>query len=383
MYASKVENLAPSKTIAISTLAQELKAQGKDVLSFSAGEPDFDTPNSIKEAAIKAIEQGFSKYTAVKGVPELLKAISHKFKQENGLEYAPDEVMVSNGAKQCLFNAIQALLNSGDEVIIPAPYWVSYPEIVNYSGGKSVFLPTSLESSFKITPEQLKTALTPKTKMLILSSPSNPTGMIYSKEELQALANVLEKTNVWVLSDEIYEKLVYEGVFYSFGALPNMLDRTISINGLSKAFSMTGWRVGYLGTKDKTLLKHMVALQSHSTSNINSITQRAALAALSGCAQADIETMRLAFKERRDVAFGTLREIPGLTTIKPQGAFYLWIKIPGDSTQFCQQLLEEQGVAFVPGSAFGMEGFVRMSYACSLEQIKQGLERLKVFMQKR
>ncbi|WP_163564002.1 pyridoxal phosphate-dependent aminotransferase [Helicobacter suis] len=383
MYASKVENLAPSKTIAISTLAQELKAQGKDVLSFSAGEPDFDTPNSIKEAAIKAIEQGFSKYTAVKGIPELLKAISDKFKQENSLDYAPDEVMVSNGAKQCLFNAIQALLNPGDEVIIPAPYWVSYPEIVNYSGGKSVFLPTSLENSFKITPEQLKTALTPKTKMLILSSPSNPTGMIYSKEELQALANVLEKTNVWVLSDEIYEKLVYEGAFYSFGALPNMLDRTISINGLSKAFSMTGWRVGYLGTKDKTLLKHMVALQSHSTSNINSITQRAALAALHGCAQVDIETMRLAFKERRDVAFETLRQIPGLTMIKPQGAFYLWIKIPGDSTQFCQQLLEEQGVAFVPGSAFGMEDFVRMSYACSLEQIKQGLERLKVFMQKR
>ncbi|WP_163532300.1 pyridoxal phosphate-dependent aminotransferase [Helicobacter suis] len=380
MYASKVENLAPSKTIAISTLAQELKAQGKDVLSFSAGEPDFDTPSSIKEAAIKAIEQGFSKYTAVKGIPELLKAISHKFNQENSLEYAPDEVMVSNGAKQCLFNAIQALLNPGDEVIIPAPYWVSYPEIVNYSGGKSVFLSTSLESSFKITPEQLKTTLTPKTKMLILSSPSNPTGMIYSKEQLQALASVLEKTNVWVLSDEIYEKLVYEGTFYSFGALPNMLDRTISINGLSKAFSMTGWRVGYLGTKDKTLLKHMTALQSHSTSNINSITQRAALAALSGCAQADIEIMRLAFKERRDVAFETLRSIPGLSTIKPQGAFYLWIKIPGDSALFCQQLLEEQGVALVPGSAFGMEGFVRMSYACSLEQIKEGLERLRAFM---
>ncbi len=380
MYSKQITQIQESSTIAITTLAQELKAQGKDILSFSAGEPDFDTPESIKQAAVQAIQEGHSKYTPVKGIPELLKSVSTKFQQENQLDYRPDEVMLCNGAKQCLFNVFQALLNPGDEVIISTPCWVTYPELVRYSGAKAVFLPTTEESGFKITPAQLKSALAPQTKFIVLASPSNPTGMVYSKEELEALAQVIAPSNAFVVSDEIYEKLVYDGAFYAFGALPGMLERTITINGLSKAFSMTGWRVGYLGTKDKTLLKHMVALQSHSTSNINSIAQYAALKALSGVANADVERMRLAFKERRDLACARINAIPGLSCLKPQGAFYLWIKIPGASLEFCQNLLKDQGVALVPGVAFEMEGFVRMSYACSIKQIESGLERLQKFM---
>ncbi|GMT38399.1 Aspartate aminotransferase AspB [Helicobacter bizzozeronii] len=380
MYATKIQNIAQSQTIAITTLAQELKAQGKDILSFSAGEPDFDTPQSVKEAAMLAIQKGYSKYTPVKGIPTLLEAISKKFREENQLDYSPSEVMVSNGAKQCLFNVFQALLNPQDEVIIPVPYWVTYPELVRYSGANPVFIPTNAQSQFKITPDQLQNALTPKSKILVLTSPSNPTGMVYSQEELHALAQVLKNTNVWVLSDEIYEKLVYEGAFYSFGAIEGMLERTISVNGLSKAFSMTGWRVGFLGTKDKTLLKHITALQSHSTSNINSIAQHAALSALSGVARVDVERMRLAFEKRRDLAYNLVSQIPGIKVSKPQGAFYLFFEIGQDSLEFCQSLLEKEGVALVPGIAFGMEGFVRLSYACSEEQIKTGCERLARFM---
>ncbi|WP_120951177.1 pyridoxal phosphate-dependent aminotransferase [Helicobacter sp. L8] len=379
MYSPQITQIEESKTIAITTLAQELKSQGKDILSFSAGEPDFDTPKSVKQAAIEAINKGYSKYTPVKGIPELLAKVSAKFQSENQLDYHPDEVMVSNGAKQCLFNVFQALLSPGDEVVIPAPYWVTYPELVRYSGAKAVFLPTTQESDFKITPAQLKSALNPQTKIIVLTSPSNPTGMVYSKEELEALAQVIATSNAFVLSDEIYEKLVYDGAFYAFGAIPGMLERTITINGLSKAFSMTGWRIGYLGTKDKALLKHMTALQSHSTSNINSITQYAALSALSGVANEDVERMRLAFKQRRDIAFEGINAIKGLSCLKPQGAFYLWIHIPSPSLEFCQNLLRDQGVALVPGVAFGMENFVRMSYACSLEQIQQGLQRLAKF----
>ncbi|WP_199763967.1 pyridoxal phosphate-dependent aminotransferase [Helicobacter felis] len=383
MYSKQITQIQESSTIAITTLAQELKAQGRDILSFSAGEPDFDTPESVKQAAIKAIQAGHSKYTPVKGIPDLLKSVSAKFQQENQLDYAPDEVMLCNGAKQCLFNVFQALLNPEDEVIIPTPCWVTYPELVRYSGAKAVFVPTSAESGFKITPAQLKSALNAQTKIIVLTTPSNPTGMVYSKEELEALAQVIATSNAFVLSDEIYEKLVYDGAFYAFGALSGMLERTITINGLSKAFSMTGWRVGFLGTKDKTLLKHMVALQSHSTSNINSIAQYAAVYALSGAVNADVERMRLAFKERRDVAYAGINTIEGLSCLKPQGAFYVWIKIPHSSVEFCQDLLQSQGVALVPGSAFEMEGFVRMSYACSLEQIKKGLARLKEFMEQR
>ena len=275
-YANRITNLSESITIAISTLARELKAQGKDILSFSAGEPDFDTPKAVKDLAIAAIQNGFTKYTAPAGIPELLTAISQKLERDNHLSYSTKEIIVSSGAKQALFNVFQALIDNGDEVIIPSPYWVTYPELVTYSNGKNVFIETSQENNFKITKEQLKAAITPKTKMLVLTSPSNPTGMVYSRQELEEIADTLKGTNIWVLSDEIYEKLVYEGNFTSSGSISaDMLERTITINGLSKSAAMTGWRMGYLATKDQKLRQYINGLQGQSISNVNSITQKA------------------------------------------------------------------------------------------------------------
>ena len=289
MYATRVTNLSESITIAISTLARELKAQGKDILSFSAGEPDFDTPQIIKDEAIKALQNGFTKYTAVAGIPELLQAISDKLLRENHLNYTPQEIVVNSGAKHSLFNIFQALIDTDDEVIIPSPYWVTYPELVTYSGGKNVFIETTQENNFKITPKQLKAAITPKTKMLVLTTPSNPTGMVYSKIELESIAEILKNTNIWVISDEIYEKLVYDGDFTSCGSISqDMLERTITINGLSKAVAMTGWRMGYLATKDRKLRQLILNLQSQCISNINSITQKASIPALDGRAEAEI-----------------------------------------------------------------------------------------------
>ena len=283
MYATRVTNLSESITIAISTLARELKAQGKDILSFSAGEPDFDTPQIIKDEAIKALQNGFTKYTAVAGIPELLQAISDKLLRENHLNYTPQEIVVNSGAKHSLFNIFQALIDKDDEVIIPSPYWVTYPELVTYSGGKNVFIETTQENNFKITPKQLKAAITPKTKMLVLTTPSNPTEMVYSKSELESIAEILKNTNIWVISDEIYEKLVYDGDFTSCGSISqDMLERTITINGLSKAVAMTGWRMGYLATKDRKLRQLIINLQSQCISNINSITQKASIPALDG-----------------------------------------------------------------------------------------------------
>ncbi|MDE5592140.1 MAG: pyridoxal phosphate-dependent aminotransferase, partial [Helicobacter sp.] len=383
MYSNRINNLSESITIAISTLARDLKAQGKDILSFSAGEPDFDTPKIIKEEAIKAIESGFTKYTAVAGIEELLQAISNKLKKENNLEYSPKEIIVSNGAKHSLFNIISALIQKGDEVIIPAPYWVSYPELVSYSMGTNIFIHTTQENNFKITPQQLKEAITPKTKMLILTSPSNPTGMVYSKEELQALSEVLKNTNIWVISDEIYEKLVYDGRFISVGSLStDMLERTITVNGLSKSVAMTGWRIGYLATKDKKLCKLINNLQSQSTSNICSITQKASMAALNGKADEEIEKMRLAFKARRDFAYERLNAIKGLNVKLPDGAFYLFIncqEIQPDSMLFCKELLEKAGVAVVPGIGFGMDGYFRFSFASDLTSIENGINKIQKF----
>lgn len=328
LYSSKIQSLSESTTIAISTLAKELKSQGKDILSFSAGEPDFDTPQAIKDAAIKALNDGFTKYTPVAGIPELLKAIAFKLKKENNLDYEPSEILVSNGAKQSLFNAIQALIEKGDEVIIPVPFWVTYPELVKYSGGVSQFIQTDEKSHFKITPKQLKDALSPKTKMLILTTPSNPTGMLYSKAELEALGEVLKDTPIWVLSDEIYEKLVYKGEFVSCAAVSEeMKKRTITINGLSKSVAMTGWRMGYAASKDKKLVKLMNNLQSQCTSNINSITQMASIVALEGLVDKEIETMRQAFEKRCDLAHAKINAIEGLSALKPDGAFYLFINI--------------------------------------------------------
>lgn len=387
MYSHRIESLSESMTIAISTLARELQAKGKDVLSFSAGEPDFDTPQAIKEEAIKAIESGFTKYTSVAGIPALLEAIAGKLARENGLRYESKEIIVSNGAKHSLFNIFQALIEAGDEVIIPAPYWVSYPELVTYSGGKNVFIETNDESGFKITPAQLKAAITPKTKALVLTSPSNPTGAVYSRAELEALAEVLRDTSVWVISDEMYEKLVYGVEFVSVASISeDMLRRTITVNGLSKSAAMTGWRLGYLACKDKRLIKLMDNLQSQCTSNINSITQKAAIAGFDGRIDAEVERMRQEFERRRDYAVSALNAIPGLSVIKPEGAFYLFINaknLERDSMKFCKALLEEEGVAVVPGIGFGMEGYFRFSFATSLENIQEGIGRIARFCERR
>ncbi len=384
MLTDRVNILSESITIAISTLAQELKAQGKNILSFSAGEPDFDTPQVIKDAAIKAINEGFTKYTAVDGIPDLKAAIALKLKRDNGLEYKPNQIIANNGAKHSLYNLFACTIQGGDEVIIPAPYWVTYPELVMYCGGTVVEIETNDASGFKMTPEQLKAALTPKTKMVILTSPSNPTGAVYSREELTALGKVLEGTNVLVASDEMYEKLIYDGEFTSAAAVSDdMFQRTITINGLSKSVAMTGWRFGYMAAANTEIIQATKKLQSQSTSNINSITQKAAIVGLNGGADADIEAMRIQFKARRDEAVKLLNEIDGLSVLSPAGAFYLFVNIKevsNDSMQFCKELLEDQGIAVVPGVGFGSEGYFRFSFATDIESIRAGIKRIATFV---
>ena len=385
MLTDRINTLSESITMAITALAQELKAQGKDIISFSAGEPDFDTPQVIKDAAIEAINSGFTKYTAVDGIPALREAIAAKLKRENNLEYAPNQIIVNNGAKHSLFNLFAATIQKGDEVIIPAPYWVTYPELVLYCGGSVVEIQTSDATKFKITPEQLKAALTPKTKMLVLTSPSNPTGAVYTHDELVALGEVLKGTDVIVASDEMYEKLIYDGEFTSAAAVSqDMYERTVTINGLSKSVAMTGWRFGYMAAHNTELIKATKKLQSQSTSNINSITQKAALPALDGRADADIEMMRQAFKARRDEAVDLFNAVEGLSVVKPDGAFYLFVNIQevsNDSMEFCKQLLEKKGVALVPGVGFGSEGYFRFSFATDLESIRNGIKRIEEFVQ--
>lgn len=386
MLSKRIQVLSPSLTLAITALALEMKASGKDVLSFSAGEPDFDTPQIIKDAAIKAISEGFSKYTAVAGTPELLKAVQGKLKRENNLEYKTSNIVTNVGAKHSLFNVFQAVLDDGDEVIIPAPYWVTYPEIVKYSGGVPVIVETDETSQFKITPKQLKDALTPKTKMFVLNSPSNPTGFIYSKDELMALGKVLEGTSVLVVSDEMYEKIIFDGkVFTSAASVSeDMYKRTITINGLSKSVSMTGWRFGYMACPIQEIVTAVVDLQGQSTSNINSITQKAALPALNGDADSDIEAMRMQFEKRRDLALSLFCDVKGLSVLKPDGAFYLFVNIKNvskDSVKFCKELLEQKGVATVPGIGFGSEGYMRLSFATSEKNIIEGIKRIKEFVE--
>jgi len=384
MLTNRINTLSESITIAITTLAQELKAEGKDILSFSAGEPDFGTPQVIKDAAIDAINNDFTKYTAVDGIPELKKAIADKLKRDNGLEYAPNQIIVNNGAKHSLFNLFSATIQDGDEVIIPAPYWVTYPELVKYCGGKVVEIETHDVSSFKITPEQLKNALTPNTKMLVLTTPSNPTGSVYSKDELTALGKVLEGTKVIVASDEMYEKLIYDGTFTSSASVSeDMFKRTVTINGLSKSVAMTGWRFGYMAAYDAELIKATKKLQSQSTSNINSITQKAAVVGLSGQADADIEMMRKEFMARRDEAVELFNAVDGLSVLKPDGAFYLFVniqKVSGDSLKFAKDLLAQKEVAVVPGVGFGSEGYFRFSFATDIESIRTGIKRIEEFV---
>ena len=388
-----LKRLSPSATLAMSQKSNEMKANGIDVINMSVGEPDFNTPDHIKEAAKKAIDDNFSRYSPVPGYVDLRKAIVEKLKNENQLEYDVTEISVSNGAKQCVCNAVLALVNPGEEVIIPAPYWVSYPEMVEIAGGKSVYIDTDLSTNFKITPEQLENAITEKTRMLILCSPSNPTGSVYSKDELEALAQVIKKhENLYVVSDEIYEHISYIGNHESIAQFPGMRERTIIINGVSKAYAMTGWRIGFLAAPE-WIAKGCNKLQGQYTSGPCSVSQKAAEAAYTGNQQC-VEDMRLVFERRRNLIVKLAKDIPGLEVNVPEGAFYLFPKCSSffgkeygkykisNSTDFAMYLLEEGHVATVSGDAFGAPDYFRMSYATDDKTITEALNRIKVALAK-
>ncbi|QIZ68137.1 pyridoxal phosphate-dependent aminotransferase [Geobacillus subterraneus] len=389
--AKRVASLTPSATLAITAKAKELKAAGHDVIGLGAGEPDFNTPQHILEAAIKAMNEGHTKYTPSGGLPTLKAEIIKKFARDQGLDYEPAEVIVCVGAKHALYTLFQVLLDEGDEVIIPTPYWVSYPEQVKLAGGVPVYVEGLEQNDFKITPEQLKQAITPRTKAVIINSPSNPTGMIYTAEELKALGEVCLTHGVLIVSDEIYEKLIYGGAKHvSIAELsPELKAQTVIINGVSKSHSMTGWRIGYAaGPKD--VIKAMTDLASHSTSNPTSIAQYAAIAAYSG-PQEPVEQMRQAFEQRLNIIYDKLVQVPGFTCVKPQGAFYLFpnarkaAAMAGCCTvdEFVAALLEEAKVALVPGSGFGAPDNVRLSYATSLDALETAVERIRRFMEAR
>ncbi|MDY7048381.1 MAG: pyridoxal phosphate-dependent aminotransferase [Microcystis panniformis WG22] len=381
--ASRVNQVTPSLTLAIDSLAKEMKRNGEDVCSFSAGEPDFDTPTHIKAAAKKALDEGKTRYGPAAGEPGLRKAIAEKLLRDNQLAYNADNVIVTNGGKQSLYNLIMALIEAGDEVIIPAPYWLSYPEMVTLAGGTSVIVNTSLENHYKITPEQLEAAITPKTKLFVFNSPSNPTGIVYTPEEIAALAKIVVEKDILVVSDEIYEKILYDGAIHrsiaSFG--PEIFQRSIISNGFAKAFSMTGWRVGYIAGPVE-IVKAMTKIQSHSTSNVCTFAQYGAIAALES-PQDCIEEMVKAFSERRQYILEQVRSLPGLNCPTPNGAFYVFIDISQTglkSRDFCQKLLETQKVAAIPGIAFGADDCIRLSYATDLKTIEKGFDRIDKFI---
>ncbi|TRU40079.1 MAG: pyridoxal phosphate-dependent aminotransferase [Microcystis aeruginosa Ma_MB_F_20061100_S20] len=381
--ASRVNQVTPSLTLAIDSLAKEMKRNGEDVCSFSAGEPDFDTPTHIKAAAKKALDEGKTRYGPAAGEPGLRKAIAEKLLRDNQLAYNADNVIVTNGGKQSLYNLIMALIEAGDEVIIPAPYWLSYPEMVTLAGGTSVIVNTSLENHYKITPEQLEAAITPKTKLFVFNSPSNPTGIVYTPEEIAALAKIVVEKDILVVSDEIYEKILYDGAIHrsiaSFG--PEIFQRSIISNGFAKAFSMTGWRVGYIAGPVE-IVKAMTKIQSHSTSNVCTFAQYGAIAALES-PQDCIEEMVKAFSERRQYILERVRSLPGLNCPTPNGAFYVFIDISQTglkSRDFCQKLLETQKVAAIPGIAFGADDCIRLSYATDLKTIEKGFDRIDKFI---
>ncbi len=392
-FADSLNRIQPSATIAVSTKARQLKAQGRDIISLSAGEPDFDTPINIKEAAIRAMNEGKTKYTDVDGIPELKAAIVEKFKRENGLEYKTSQVSVGTGGKQVLYNALLATLNPGDEVVIPAPCWVSYADIVLLGGGKPVFAPCRIEDGYKLQPETLEKAITPQTKWFIYNAPCNPTGAAYTREEVKALTDVLMRhQQVWVLTDDMYEHLLYDGhTFWTPAQVePGLYERTLTMNGLSKAYCMTGWRLGY-GAGPEPLIKAMCKLQSQSTSNPNSITQWAAVEALTG-PQDFIERNNKVFAQRRDLVVSMLNQARGLKCPKPEGAFYVYpsceeligkttskgVKINNDE-DFVTALLDEEGVACVHGAAFAMSPFFRISYATSTDALEEACRRIQRF----
>ncbi len=390
----KAQAIEPSLTLAITAKAKEMKEKGIDVISFSAGEPDFNTPKNIINAAIKAMEDGNTKYTSVNGILQLREAICKKFKDDNGLEYNPSQIVVSTGAKQSLANTFLAILNPGDEVIVSTPYWVSYPELIKLADGKPVFVEGDEKSNYKFTKENLEKAVTAKTKAIVLNTPNNPTGTIYNKEELEVIADFAKKYNIIIISDEMYEKLIYDNENHiSIASLSkDAYERTIVINGLSKSYAMTGWRIGYCAASEK-IAKLMISIQSHVTSNVCSITQYAALEALNG-PQDEITKMINEFEKRRNYMINRIESIDNLSIVKPKGAFYIMInienclgkeingKILNDSMEFCASLLENEKLAVIPGKAFGLNNYIRVSYATSMEAIKEGLNRIKSFIKK-
>jgi aspartate aminotransferase len=396
ILAASLGRIKPSPTIAVTNLARELKAQGRDVIGLGAGEPDFDTPDHVKAAAVEAIRRGETKYTAVDGTPELKRAIQGKFRRENGLEYGPDEITVGTGGKQVLYNALMATLDPGDEVVIPAPYWVSYPDMVLLAGGTPVPVTCPEQTGFKLRPEDLEEAITPRTKWVILNSPSNPTGAAYTEAELRALTGVLARhPHVWVMTDDMYEHLVYDGFRFCTPAQvePRLKDRTLTVNGVSKSFAMTGWRIGYAGGP-KELVKAMAMVQSQSTSNPCSISQAASVAALNGDLGFLAERNET-YRRRRDLVVDALNEAPGLRCQRPEGAFYVYPSCAGaigrrtpkgaeirDSEGFAKALLEEEGVAVVHGGAFGLDPHFRISYATSTGLLEEACRRIVRFCER-
>jgi aspartate aminotransferase len=392
IVSNSLKRIKPSPTLAVSQKASELKAAGKDIISLGAGEPDFDTPDNIKQAAIKAINDGDTKYTAVDGTPVLKNAIIKKFKRENNLEYQADQITVGAGGKHVIYNAMVATLNEGDEVIIPAPYWVSYPDIVLLAGGTPIILECNEKQGFKINPSELEKFITKKTKWIILNSPSNPTGVCYSEDDIREIAKVLVKhPQVYILSDDIYEHVVYESFkFFTIAQVTELKERVLTMNGVSKAYSMTGWRIGY-AAGPKEIIKAIAKIQSQSTTNPSSISQAAAVEALNGT-QDFIKVRATSFQERRNFVVKALNNIEGIECLNPDGAFYVFPSCKGligkkdtngnelkTDTDFVQSLLENSGVAAVQGSAFGLEGFFRISYATSMENLKKALEKIFTF----
>ena len=392
IISDSLKRIKPSPTIAVTTKARELKAAGKNVIGLGAGEPDFDTPDNIKEVAIKAIKEGDTKYTAVDGTPALKKAIAEKFKRENNLDYSINQITVGAGGKHVIYNAMMATLNKGDEVIIPAPYWVSYPDVVLLAGAKPVIIECSEDQGFKLNPKDLENSITNKTKWLILNSPSNPTGASYSENEIKKLAEVLKKnSHVHILSDDIYEHISYEGFkFFTIAQIPELKERVLTMNGVSKSYAMTGWRIGY-AAGSKEIIKAIAKIQSQSTSNPSSVSQAAAVEALNGTQNFIIERSK-AFQERRDFVVSELNKIDGINCLKPEGAFYVFPSckdllgkkdnkgnVLETDNDFVQSMLENVGVAVVQGSAFGLDGFFRISYATSMENLKKALIKISDF----
>ncbi len=392
MLSRKAKQISPSPTLAIDSRAKQMKSEGIDVIGFGAGEPDFDTPEHIRAAAVEAINQGFTRYTPASGIPELKAAVCYKLRQDNNLDYEPKQIIISNGAKHCLDNVFAAILNPGDEVIIPAPYWVSYPELVKLNDGIPVDLQTKPENNYKATAKDLQKVLTPNTKALVLNSPCNPTGQVYSRAELEDIASFAVKNNVLIVSDEVYEKLTYgENEHISIAALnPEIKKLTITVNGASKTYAMTGWRIGYTASEPE-ITKAIASIQSHAASNPNSIAQKAALTAISST-QECVESMRQAFARRRDYMVERVRAMPYISCIEPEGAFYLFADLSGafnlsfqgtpvrDSDNMAALLLEHYRIALVPGKGFGAPDFARLSYATSMENIKEGMDRLEGFL---